>query len=61
MDVDVREVAPGVWHARGKHVSWVLVVDGGEVTLVDTGYLGDRDRVMASLAKVGGHRQTWPR
>jgi glyoxylase-like metal-dependent hydrolase (beta-lactamase superfamily II) len=53
MDVDVREVAPGVWHARGKHVSWVLVVDGGEVTLVDTGFPGDRERVMASLAKVG--------
>lgn len=53
MDVDVREVAPGVWHARGKEVSWVLVVDGGEVTLVDTGYPGDRERVMASLAKAG--------
>ncbi len=53
MDVDVREVAPGVWHARAKHVSWVLVVDGVEVTLVDTGYPGDRGRVMASLAKVG--------
>ncbi len=53
MDVDVREVAPGVWHARAKHVSWVLVVEGDEVTLVDTGYPGDRERVMASLAKVG--------
>ncbi len=53
MDVDVREVAPGVWQARAQHVAWVLVVDGGEVTLVDTGYPGDRDRVVASLERVG--------
>ncbi|MEQ6899802.1 MBL fold metallo-hydrolase [Nocardioides sp. YIM 152588] len=53
MDVDVREVAPGVWQARAKHVAWVLVVDGEEVTLVDTGYPGDRERVIASLEKVG--------
>ena len=42
-----------VWQARAKHVAWVLVVDGGDVTLVDTGYPGDRDRVITSLAKVG--------
>jgi glyoxylase-like metal-dependent hydrolase (beta-lactamase superfamily II) len=52
-DLDVREVAPGVWHARAKHVGWILVVDGDEVTLVDTGFPGDRDRVIASLAQVG--------
>lgn len=46
-------MAAGVWQARAKHVGWVLVVDGTEVTLVDTGYPGDRDRVIASLAKVG--------
>lgn len=53
MDVDVAEVAPGVWQARAKHVAWVLVVDGDEVTLVDTGYPGDRERVIASLARLG--------
>ena len=53
MDVEVREVAPGVWQARAKHVGWGLVVDGREVTLVDTGYPGDRERVIASLARVG--------
>ncbi|TIC87636.1 MBL fold metallo-hydrolase [Nocardioides sp. GY 10113] len=53
MNVDVHEVAPGVWQARAKHVAWVLIVDGGEVTLVDTGYPGDRGRVIASLEKVG--------
>lgn len=53
MDVEVSEVAPGVWHARSTHVGWVLVVDGDDVALVDTGYPGDRDRVIASLEKIG--------
>ena len=53
MDVDVVEVASGVWHARGKHVGWVLVTEGDSVTLVDTGYPGDRTRVLASLERIG--------
>jgi glyoxylase-like metal-dependent hydrolase (beta-lactamase superfamily II) len=53
MDVEVLEVASGVWHARAKHTSWVLVTDGSEVTLVDTGYPGDRPRVLASLERIG--------
>lgn len=53
MDVTVDEVAPGTYHARAKHVGWVLVVDGNEVTLVDSGYPGDRERVLASLEKIG--------
>jgi glyoxylase-like metal-dependent hydrolase (beta-lactamase superfamily II) len=53
MHVNVVEVAPGVHHARAKHVSWVLVTDGAEVTLVDSGYPGDRARVIASLQQIG--------
>ena len=53
MDVQVVEIADGIWHARAKHVGWVLVSEGDEVTLVDTGYPGDRDRVIASLARIG--------
>jgi glyoxylase-like metal-dependent hydrolase (beta-lactamase superfamily II) len=53
VDVDVVEVGPGVFQARAKHVCWVLVVDGDEVTLVDTGFPGDRKRVIASLARIG--------
>jgi glyoxylase-like metal-dependent hydrolase (beta-lactamase superfamily II) len=53
MDVRVDEVASGVWHARAKHVGWVLLTDGQGVTLVDTGYPGDRDRVLASLERIG--------
>lgn len=53
MDVQVVEIAAGVWHARARHVGWVLVSEGDEVTLVDTGYPGDRDRVIASLGRIG--------
>ena len=53
MRVEVIEVAPGVYHARAKHVSWVLVTDGAGVTLVDSGYPGDRARVIASLEEIG--------
>lgn len=45
MDVQMTEVAPGVHHARAKHVSWVLVVEGDLVTVVDTGFPGDRDHI----------------
>jgi glyoxylase-like metal-dependent hydrolase (beta-lactamase superfamily II) len=51
---DLTEVASGVFVARGTHVCWVLVVDGKDITLVDSGYHGDADRVTASLARVGG-------
>ncbi len=51
---DLTEVASGVFVARGTHVSWILVVDGKDVTLVDTGYHGDAARVDASLTEVGG-------
>lgn len=47
------EVASGVWQARAQHVCWVLIVDGHGVTLVDTGYPGDKERVIASLATIG--------
>jgi glyoxylase-like metal-dependent hydrolase (beta-lactamase superfamily II) len=52
-DVCVVEVAPGVHHAHARHVSWVVLVDGADVTLVDTGYPGDRERVIASLGRIG--------
>jgi glyoxylase-like metal-dependent hydrolase (beta-lactamase superfamily II) len=53
MDVEVREVSSGVWHARAAHVSWTMVTEGDEVTLVDTGWPGDRERVVASLERIG--------
>lgn len=53
MALEVTEVGPGVWHARATHVGWMLVADGDEVALVDTGYPGNRDAVLASLAQIG--------
>jgi glyoxylase-like metal-dependent hydrolase (beta-lactamase superfamily II) len=53
MQVDVVEVADGVHYARAKHVSWVLVTDGAEVTLIDSGFPSDRPRVIASLDQIG--------
>lgn len=53
MDVELTEVAPGVHHARARHVGWVVVTDGDAVTLVDTGYPGDRGRLLRSLELLG--------
>lgn len=53
MDLQVTEVAPGVHHARAKHVSWTLLTEGDEVTVIDTGYPGDRARLVASLDRIG--------
>ena len=51
--MEVTEVGPGVHHARAKHVSWALVVDGSSLTLVDTGYPRDRERLFRSVELVG--------
>ncbi|WP_375482370.1 MBL fold metallo-hydrolase [uncultured Jatrophihabitans sp.] len=49
----VERVADGVFVGHGTDVNWILVVDGKDVTLVDTGYPGDRDALMASIRAVG--------
>ncbi|SHH29478.1 Glyoxylase, beta-lactamase superfamily II [Jatrophihabitans endophyticus] len=49
----VAEVADGVFLARGTDVNWVLLREGKDVTLVDTGWAGDRAKVLASVAAVG--------
>ena len=50
---DVVEVAPDVLWCRGRLVSWYLLRDGDDLTLVDAGYPGDVGDVMASLSLVG--------
>jgi glyoxylase-like metal-dependent hydrolase (beta-lactamase superfamily II) len=52
----MEEVADGVIVATGEHVSWTLVVDGSDVTLVDAGYLGYADLVLASVQHVSGRK-----
>lgn len=49
----VREVADDVFHVRGTEVNWYLVREGDELTLVDSGYPGDLDRVEESVRVLG--------
>ena len=49
----VETVADGVHHVRSSAVNWVLVVDGGAVTLIDGGYPADAQALEASLTAVG--------
>ncbi|MDI3312853.1 MAG: MBL fold metallo-hydrolase [Mycobacterium sp.] len=39
--------------ARGSAVNWLLVADDSGVMLIDAGYPGDRDDVLASLRQLG--------
>ncbi|MFF3936855.1 MBL fold metallo-hydrolase [Streptomyces phaeofaciens] len=53
MGADVRQVADGTYLVHGSHTNWVILTDGDAVTLIDTGYPGDRQQVLDSLASVG--------
>ncbi|MEU7721592.1 MBL fold metallo-hydrolase [Streptomyces tibetensis] len=54
MRADVQHVAEGTYLVHGSNTNWVILTEGDAVTLVDTGYPGDREQVLASLAEVGG-------
>ncbi|MEV6404915.1 MBL fold metallo-hydrolase [Streptomyces bobili] len=54
MRTDVRQVANGTYLVHGGHTNWVILTEGDAVTLIDTGYPGDRRRLLDSLAAVGG-------
>lgn len=53
MRADVRQVADDTYLVHGGNTNWVLLTDGDAVTLVDTGYPGDRRLLLGSLAAVG--------
>ncbi|MGW2490951.1 MBL fold metallo-hydrolase [Streptomyces sp. NPDC001606] len=53
MTADVRQVADHTYLVHGHHTNWVILKDGDAVTLVDTGYPGDREGLLQSLAAVG--------
>ncbi|MET9573961.1 MBL fold metallo-hydrolase [Streptomyces massasporeus] len=53
MRVDVQQVADGTYLVHGSNTNWVILTEGDAVTLVDTGYPGDREQVLASLVQVG--------
>ncbi|MEU9456951.1 MBL fold metallo-hydrolase [Streptomyces sp. NPDC048277] len=53
MHAEVHEVGKGTYLVHGHHTNWVILKDGDAVTLVDTGYPGDREGLLGSLAQVG--------
>jgi glyoxylase-like metal-dependent hydrolase (beta-lactamase superfamily II) len=54
MRADVHQVADGTYLVHGGHTNWVILKDGDALTLIDTGYPGDREQVLGSLTEVGG-------
>lgn len=51
--MELTEVATGVHVAHTDVVNWVLLADGDAVTLVDTGYPGQRGELLKSLRQLG--------
>lgn len=47
------QVGDGVHLVQGTDVGWLLVTDGDALTVVDTGYPGDADRLDASVRALG--------
>ncbi|WP_217209769.1 MBL fold metallo-hydrolase [Streptomyces sp. AC550_RSS872] len=54
MRSDVQQVADGAYLVHGSNTNWVILTEGDALTLIDTGYPGDRPKLLASLAEVGG-------
>lgn len=52
--MSVSEVAPDVFLVAGTDVNCVLLREGSDLTLIDSGYPGDRDRVIGSIREIGG-------
>jgi glyoxylase-like metal-dependent hydrolase (beta-lactamase superfamily II) len=51
----ITEAADGVYAVEGSAVNWTLIAEGDALTLVDAGYPGDHDEVLASIGEIG-HR-----
>ncbi|MEU8979253.1 MBL fold metallo-hydrolase [Streptomyces sp. NPDC048309] len=47
------EAAAGVHLVHGSNTNWVVLTEGDAVTLIDTGYPGDRQDLLASLHALG--------
>ncbi|MFF7331837.1 MBL fold metallo-hydrolase [Streptomyces sp. NPDC008150] len=50
---DITHVRDNVYLVSGSSTNWVIVRDAESCTLIDSGYPGDHDAVLASLAAVG--------
>lgn len=53
MRAEVQHVADGTYLVHGSNTNWVILTEGDAVTLIDTGYPGDRQLLLESLAAVG--------
>ena len=53
MQVDMREVASGVFLVRASHTNVVLLAEGDALTLVDAGYPSDRRLLQAAVHRLG--------
>ncbi|MEV6091750.1 MBL fold metallo-hydrolase [Streptomyces cellulosae] len=53
MKATLRQVADGTYVVHGTSTNWVILTEGDGVTLIDTGYPGDREGLLGSLAEVG--------
>lgn len=51
--IELIQATDKVHLAQGHAVNWVLVADDAGVMLIDAGYPGDREDVLASLRKLG--------
>jgi glyoxylase-like metal-dependent hydrolase (beta-lactamase superfamily II) len=51
--VEAVEIGVGAWCVTGTEVNWVIVRDGDDALLIDSGYPGDVDAVEQSLRRVG--------
>ncbi|MFD9002505.1 MBL fold metallo-hydrolase [Streptomyces sp. NPDC059582] len=52
MRAEVQHVADGTYLVHGSNTNWVILTEGDAVTLIDTGYPGDRQLLLESLAAV---------
>ena len=52
-ETNVSEPAPGVYFVEGPASNWTVVRAGSDFILVDSGYPGDREHVLASLRWLG--------
>ena len=53
----VTQVADDVFVAHGTDCNWILLRDGTDVTLIDSGYPGDVDVLEASIREIGAQPQ----
>ncbi|ANO00872.1 beta-lactamase-like protein [Mycobacteroides abscessus 5S-0422] len=55
--VEITQVSDAVHVVNGEAVNWVIASDDSGVTLFDSGYPGDRDDVLKSIAALGHKSQ----